>query len=248
MASWTRGAIMVGVDGSAAGSQAFEWAANQAGLERRRLMLVPADAVGPERRGLTDAVHLVVVGCRDTRQGHQGSAWQVGTQMARRAACPVVIVPSRQPGLVRQGVLVGADLDVGCVKVLRFGHQLASVRGLPLTVAHFIDDRHDPGLRDAQRRLTELTSALGQEFPEVDVRLKVLPGKPTEGLLAMAARMHVLVIGQYHALDPFEPPIGHAHAGLVDGAPCPVAVVPQTVNLDDGVTISAGHGPSSTPC
>lgn len=240
----TRGAIVVGVDGSVAGSRAFEWAANQAALERRPLVPVRAADSGPERRGLADNTHLVVVGSRGTGPVHHGSAWQICTQVARRAACPVVIVPSHHPGLVRQGVLVGADLDERSAKVLRFGFQLASVRGLPLTVAHILGDGPDLGFRDAERHLAESTCDLDEEFPEVDVRLEVRHGAPTGGLLSMATRMHLLVIGQYHALDPFESPIGHVHAGLVDRSPCPVAVVPQTVQLDGTATIRVSTGAS----
>ena len=185
---------------------------------------VATDDPAPELRRLTDHAHLVVVGSRGTKLLRHLPTWQVGARIAGRAACPVVVVPTYNPQVVRQGVLVGADLSERSRPVLRFAYQLASEREQPLTVAHLARSARDHG--SAERLLAEAVGGLREQFPDVHAHLRVIHGSPTARLLQMAARMHLLVVGQHHDLGAFESPLGHVHPSVVDRSPCPVAVVP----------------------
>ncbi len=276
-----RDAIVVGVDTSPAARLAAAWAAHQADLEGRRLVLVrttgslsnagsvfldsrepstssvlqamhgdgvrvvaeisdqlrhvhpelriddlvvDGDAVHELRR-MSEEAHLVVVGSDGHGLAPHGTPWQVGARVVRRAACPVVVVP-RHPSTVGRGVLVGDDLTARSGPVLRFAYRIASLRGLPLTVMHAARETAPDRVQDAERALAETVSGLGEEFPDVPVRLNVTHGWPTGRLLEESPRMHLLVIGQHHDPGAFESPLGHVRAGLVARAECPVAVVP----------------------
>ncbi len=283
-----RGAVVVGVDPSPAGRQALTWAAHQAQLEARRLVLVRATgslgtagttwldqadldtspvlqeiehdgaevlatAVEQVRhahpdlaieelvvaqdaaatlRTLTEHAHLVVVGSDGHGLIPHGTPWQVGPQLVRHAACPVVVVPRHNVGTVHRGVLVGADLSERSGPVLRFAYETASTRGLPLTVLHVARETQSARVADTERALAEAVSGLGEEFPDVAVALQVTHGWPTGRLLQESEQMHLLVIGRHHKPGAFESPLGHVRSGMVARATCPVAVVPTTAEAD----------------
>jgi len=291
-----KGAVVVGVDASRAGTQAVDWAAHQAALEHRGLVLVHAtgtlgttgttwlDSADPDRspgiamilqegaavlspavrrvcerhpeldvdtyvatedpapelRRLTDDAHLLVVGSRGGSLLRHLPTWQVGARVAGRAACPVVVVPAHDTEVVRQGVLVGADLSNRAGPVLRFAYRLASLHEQPLTVVHLARERHDQV--DAERFLAESVAGMREEFPDVHADLRVLHGSPAARLVRMADRKHILVVGRHHQLGTYETLVGHVHASVVDRSPCPVAVVP--LRLDDERQDTGRRSPS----
>ena len=276
-----RGAIVVGADTSPAARLAASWAAHQAELEGRRLVLVRttgslgtagttwldsrepatspvlqalhadgervvaeiaerlrqvhpdlridgvvvADDAVPELQRISEEAHLVVIGSDGHGLAPHGTPWQVGPRVVRHSACPVVVVP-RHPSTVRRGVLVGDDLTPRSGPVLRFAYEMASRRGLPLTVMHVARETTPERVQDAERSLAESASGLREEFPDVPVRLEVTHGWPTGRLLQESPQMHLLVIGQHHKPGAFESPLGHVRSGMVARAECPVAVVP----------------------
>lgn len=275
------GAIVVGVDTSPAGRQAAAWAAQQAELEGRRLVLVrttgPLGTVGTtwlgpddlatsplmqelhaegeavvadvieqlrhthqhlpidsavvaedavaELRRLAQDAHLVVIGSDGHGLSPHGTPWQVGPRVVRTAAHPVVVVP-RLTHIDRQGVLVGADLTARSGPVLRFAYEMAALRRLPLLVMHVARETASARVEDARRALAETVSGLGEQFPDVAVRLEVTHGWPTGRLLQESPQMHLLVIGQHHKPGAFDAALGHVRSGMVSRAECPVAVVP----------------------
>jgi nucleotide-binding universal stress UspA family protein len=275
-----RGAVVVGVDMSRAGTQALHWAADQAALEQRPLVVVratgglgtagttwldsenPAKAptidkvpgegasvadpaaqrarelhpglvVGtyvatedpaPELRRLTAEAHLVVVGSRGNSLLRHLPTWQIGSRVAGRAVCPVVVVPAFDADSVRQGVLVGHDLTKRSEPVLRFAYDFAALHQQPLIVTHVTRERRDQ--QQSERLLAESVAGFREEFPDVHAHLQVIHGSPTTVLLRMADRRHLLVVGQHHELGAYESPVRHVHASIVDRTPCPVAVVP----------------------
>lgn len=204
-------------------------------------LLVQAEDPAIELRNLADQAHLIVVGSRGRGPVRHLPTMQVGTRVSRKAACPVVVVPQHDVKSPWKGVLVGADLTERSDSVLRYAYRQASLRGLPLTVTHFTKDRRDTGLEEAKRLLSEAVSGLAEEFPDIHVQLQLQPGSPSGQLLRDADRMHLLVIGQHHALRPYEAPIGHVRTGIVDRATCPVAVVPQSVRSRRSSTIDVAR-------
>jgi nucleotide-binding universal stress UspA family protein len=253
-----RHAIVVGVDPSPAGRLAAGWAARQAHLENRPVVLVRAagspaegesvlaaateqlrrvhpdldirsvvvpDEATPELHRMTADAHLVVLGSDGHGLIHHRTPWHVGPTLARKAGCPVVVVP-RHTHTVRHGVLVGVDLSTRSSAVLRVGFGLASTRGLPLVAMHVTRETQADRVADAERALAETVSGFLEEFPDVPVRLEVTQGWAAGRLVERSASMHLLVVGRHHRPGPFGSPLGHVRSGVVARAGCPVAVVP----------------------
>ena len=142
------------------------------------------------------------------------------------------------PGLVRQGVLVGADGTERSPAVLDFAFRQASLRHLPVTVLHAFWDvlstitaAHliDGNAEDAEEQrllLSECISGLRDKYPDVPVRTELARGLPDECLVRMGQRMNLLVVGSHHGGAASEVLFGSAAASVVEHATCPVGVVP----------------------
>ena len=160
------GSIVVAVDGSDHAERAVHWAADQASLEKRRLVVVIAgdgdrsiadDSVALARRlhpeldvqaltrpgdprrvllDLTSQARLLVMGSRGRGTLKSMLLGSVSTAVSAHAACPVVVCRPTTAQRVERGVIVGADGTQESLPVIEFAFQQASLRGLPLTVLH----------------------------------------------------------------------------------------------------------------
>lgn len=201
------------------------------GLRHPTLSAVPVVAMedpAPELLHLSRVAHLLVVGSRGHSVSRSLPSGQVGTWLAQRTACPVVVVPDFNPETVRQGVLVGAPAAPDALAVLDFACHHASVHGLPLSVVHAA--KGTPGSDDDRHRwLAEAMGGLAERFPDVRINPVLLPGRPAGTLLRMADRMHLLVVGQHQATGLHRSPFDRVRGSIVDRSPCPTAVVPARV-------------------
>ena len=159
------GSIVVAVDGAQHAERAVGWAADQASLEGRHLIVVSvgedtgaladtavesANRLHPElsvraltipgdpREGLVDLssqAHLLVVGSRGRGAFKSVMLGSVSAAVSAHAACPVVVC--RPDGHEPgKGVLVGADGTAESLPVIEFAYRQAALRDLPLTVLH----------------------------------------------------------------------------------------------------------------
>ncbi len=164
------GSVVVAADGSKHANRAVTWAAEQARLERRTLVVVTVDghnhrvnheavrlasetapgvqvvpltAAGDPRSILVELsrdAHLLVLGSRG-RGAVQGMLLgSVSAAVSRLAWCPVIVCRARPDDRPGRGVLVGADGTPESRAVLEFAFAQASVRGMALTVVHCIWD------------------------------------------------------------------------------------------------------------
>ncbi|MFC7493579.1 MULTISPECIES: universal stress protein [unclassified Nocardioides] len=160
------GNVVVAVDGSPHADRAVGWAARQAHLERRGLVVAaagdgapaiaehamelalgthpelavrPVCASADPRRMLLDmsaAAHLLVMGSRGRGAMRSILLGSVSAAVSAHAACPVVVC---RPPVSRQagyGVVVGADGSSQSRPVIEFAYRFAALHGLPLTVLH----------------------------------------------------------------------------------------------------------------
>ena len=181
---------------------------------------------------------LLVVGSRGLGMFTSVLLGSVSLAVTREATCPVVVVrPGGEPR--RSGVLVGADGTASSVAVLEFAFRQASLRGVPLTVAHCFWDAvvvrdgirrlatDEHGHEDLRMLMAESVAGLGEKFPDVQVHLDLLRGL-VDASLGEAAESHApVVIGCHHRPTLSRLIWGSVATTVVERAHGPVAVVPQ---------------------
>ncbi len=180
---------------------------------------------------------MIVVGSRGRGRVRSLLLGSVGVAVTRHAECPVIVLRPGNQGLVRNGILVGADCSEHSGSTLEFAYRQASVRGLPLTVVHCLWDAFaaaveprlvvDAGAVEAQRLLlAESVAGMTEKFPDVPVRTEIARGLADASLVTMSQRMDMVVVGSHHG-GPFSGLVrGSVAASVVEHATCAVAVVP----------------------
>ncbi len=156
--------------------------------------------------------------------------------------CPLAIAPRGvsnrgQPRLERIGV--GFDDGPQARAALEWAGSLALAAGAQLEVRGVIDDRvpgvlvRGPGGLKGDAVVAERTESLLQRIVAASratgavVRVDVTPGDPTEALFELAAGVELLVIGSGRSGPAGRVSLGKTGSALLDGAPCPVLIVPR---------------------
>jgi nucleotide-binding universal stress UspA family protein len=211
------GTVVVGLDGSPSSDQALDWAIGLARREHRQLTLAHGLEPMHEPSEAFEILERARGRCHDVAPDlsvhtalRKADPRVVLRDLGDRAAA--VVVGSHGRGPVTSRLLGSVGLSVTrrapCpVVVVRPHHPgtvrngQASLRDLPLTILSVADD----GLAVA-----EAVAGLAEKFP--DVRSRTVVGDPADE----SARMDLVVVAV-------------AHAGVVERAECPVAVVPVGV-------------------
>jgi nucleotide-binding universal stress UspA family protein len=221
------GAVVVGFDSPPVTGPALDWAADYAERAGRPLVTVTLTDSAVELVHVSRTAHLLVLDSRGHGLSRSISAGRMGTWLARRTTCAVVVVPERDPGTVRHGVLAGVAASPTAPAVLDFACQYAVSHDLPLSVVHTA--KGSPGTADERRRwLAETVGGLAERFPDVRLSVVLLPSRPIGTLLHLAKRMNLLVVGQHRPAGPRRSPSGHVRSSIVGRSPCPTAVVPAS--------------------
>lgn len=169
---------------------------------------------------LAERAAVVVVGSRGRGPVSSLLLGSVGRAVSRHAPCPVVVVRPGNPGVVRNGVLVGADASERSRPVLEFAYRQASLRALPLTIMH------SATAPDAEVVLAEAVAGLAEKFPEVRATSRVVDEHPADLLARESERMNLVVLGAHHRGTAGTLLHGSVADAVVEHASCPVAVVP----------------------
>lgn len=187
---------------------------------------------------IAERASLVVVGSRGRGPVRTKLLGSVSVAVTRHATCPVIVVRPGNPGVVRRGVLAGADGTKRSLTVLDYAFRQASIHDLPLTALHtFWDVRAAtaaPGMvhvrneefEEQRLLLSECISGLREKYPDVHVSTGVARGLPDQFLVPMAERMNMVVVGSHHGGAAMEVLFGSVTARVVEHASCPVAVIP----------------------
>jgi nucleotide-binding universal stress UspA family protein len=178
--------------------------------------------------------------------GDEGwSGMLVGTNALRLiegCRCPVVVVRGRAPGLTppRGGPLVvGMDGTPSSQDALRFAARLAAASGHRRLVAvHAWSDvrvDRDGGLHRiatgadqvsrAEQQLEEWLAPVLEDNPGLVIERDVREDTPLRALLDRAADAWLVVVGQRRGATPSGIRGGSTSHGLVEFAPCPIAVI-----------------------
>ena len=181
---------------------------------------------------------MVVLGSRG--RGHVRSLLlgSVGTALVRHAHCPVVVHRPGNPGIVRNGILVGVDASPESRTVLEFAYREASFRDLPLTLLHCGWDAQADALgaylvaesivdpETERLALAEAIAGMAEKYPDVRTTTEVVRGLPQEALLRAGERMNMIVVGAHVPGHTSHRLFGSVATSVVEHATCAVAVVP----------------------
>ncbi|GAB3779599.1 universal stress protein [Nocardioides ungokensis] len=194
------------------------------------------------REALLDLSHeaaALVLGSRGRGPVRSLVLGSVSVGVSRHASCPVVILRPHNQGVVRRGVLVGADGTERSRASLEFAYRQASLRRLPLTVmhcfwdaqgatsgAHTIPDSAE-GYDDQRLLLAESVSGMTEKFPDVHVHTELARGLADDCLVRASARMELVVVGFHHSGTVSGLVYGSVASTVLEHASCVVAVVPE---------------------
>lgn len=171
---------------------------------------------------------MVVVGSRGRGPVRSLLLGSVGVALTRRAHCPVVVHRPSRHGVVRRGVLVGADGNEHSADALEFAFDHASRHDLPLTVLHCY--WAEPLAEDDERErmvLAEAVAGLQERYPDVRVVREVERGAPERRLVQLGDQMHLVVVGAHGGGIGTEILVGSVPTSVVEHSRTPVAVVPH---------------------
>lgn len=179
---------------------------------------------------------LVVIGSRGLKALGSAVLGSVGSAVAARAHCPVVVV--RGPaGLPEENasVVVGVDAEGTAAQVLEFAFDYASQHELRLRavlcwhrdpIADLAWHPQPSPPPQAEMWLSEALAGWRERYPDVVVREEVIRDQPAIGLAQVAMAQYLLVVGSRGRSALAGTLLGSVSQGVLHHATCPVAVVP----------------------
>ena len=177
--------------------------------------------------GLSLEADSLVLGADDIPWYDRMLGGAVAGYLARKAACPVIVVPERVvPPRVGGGVVVTIDGDTSASGPLRYGFEQCDARNETLTVLHAAPVATLQQDFDNHRaNVAEIVAGWQELYPDVQVVRSTTSGDPIETCIASTARASLVVIGRPHGFTiPFVTARPVAMQVLRE-AQCPVAIV-----------------------
>jgi nucleotide-binding universal stress UspA family protein len=174
----------------------------------------------------------IVMGADDIPWFDRMLGGEVSGQLARKASCPVVVVPevdqrsADQPGARRGGVVVTIDGDTSASSPLRYGFAQAESRGETLHVLHAapaatLQDDFD----NHRANVSEILAGWAELYPDVRVLSSLTSGDPLETCIAATEHASLVVIGRPHSHTVLFALARPLAMRVLRQAHCPVAVV-----------------------
>jgi nucleotide-binding universal stress UspA family protein len=211
-------------------------AATDIASDLRSTTLNIADATNSAKAllALASPRSLLVVGAHHTNRLRHGYKRPIQDAVARRSRCPIVVVHPGERRTEQRGVVVGVVNDTPSAASLRFAYEYASWTTAPLTVLHcFWDVTHAIGViqdiataPNEHRELAEAVAGLGEDYPDVRVRLQLAHGFPEHLIVEAGRTADMVVVGSRHA-DWFSELIeGSLEHWVSAHAECDVVIVP----------------------
>ncbi len=185
---------------------------------------------------------LLVVGSGRDAPERRVKLGQHARGLLEHLECPLAIAPRGmhgpdEPRIERIGV--GFDGHPEARVALELAEAIAAAAAAELEVRGVVDDRVAGGLRVEQITLEggeivadQTTWLLDRALQATrgsaaNVRVDVTCGSPAEALRALGAEVDLLVIGSSRSGPAARVSVGSTGSALVDGAPCPVLLVPR---------------------
>ncbi|MCW2799210.1 MAG: hypothetical protein JWQ70_682 [Aeromicrobium sp.] len=174
----------------------------------------------------------IVMGADDIPWFDRMLGGEISGHLARKASCPVVVVPevdqrgAGQPGVRHGGVVVTIDGDTSASSPLRYGFEQADIRGEILHVLHAapaatLQDDFD----NRRANVAEILAGWAELYPDVRVLSSLTSGDPIETCVAATEHASLVVIGRPHSHTVLFALARPLAMQVLRRAHCPVAVV-----------------------
>ncbi|QLQ11595.1 MAG: universal stress protein [Nocardioidaceae bacterium] len=179
----------------------------------------------------------VIIGTRPWRATRVVSG-STTAPAAAHAHCPVVAVPQAWTGeTTHDQVMVGVDEKGEPTQVLRHAFEAAHNRGADLVVVHGwsppgpyvgVFEAWDPveWTKAVEDQLTESIQPVRQDYPDVNVEVKVLFGLSRSALAEAGGTADLLIVGRHRSRAPWLNRLGSVAHRAVHTNRLPVEVVP----------------------
>ena len=163
--------------------------------------------------------------------------------VAAQADCPVVVVRSDVPEpAATAAVTVGVDSRGHSEGAVRAAAAEARWRSVPLVAVQawetpldsppytgYVPPDHldrEIAQRNAARSLSEALAGVGERYPGVTVRHRLLHGDPVDCLIHASHDAGLVVVGRHAGPHLASAGLGHVARSLIAAAACPVMVTP----------------------
>lgn len=172
---------------------------------------------------------LIVVG-RPDRYRH-APEWAVATQVALRARCPVILVPSGwQPTSESAPVTVAVDVPRYGSVLVDQGFRMAHARDLPVRVLHLgpsgVDLGRSPGTAGSiARMLREEMRCASAAYPDVVSTLEIRGGAPGAALEETSRNSSMIVVGRHSEPHRIGRRLGNVARHVLRTSACPVLLL-----------------------
>ncbi|MFE0376739.1 universal stress protein [Streptomyces inhibens] len=214
--------------------------------------LVGAEAL-PALLRAADESRMVVLGSRALTAWESYVLGDVSLDVVGQAERPVVLVrggwstkppwsesADSAPQSPEPRIVVGVSLNGPCEPLLAFAFDAAASRGLPLEAVHGrslpvqayapwgIDpEAAEEVTKKAEDELRELVHPWRERFPDVPLKLTVLPESPTRAMAQTAPGAELFAVGRRRHHPFLAPRVGPVAHAAIHHVSCPVAVVPH---------------------
>ena len=172
---------------------------------------------------------LLVIGADDIPWYDRMLGGGVARHMARRAPCPVVVVPEiAYPAPPRGGVVVTLDGDTSATGPLTYAFEQARVRGHELHVLHATPPATLAADAEAIRaNIAEVLAGWGEMYPDVRVIRAFIVDGAEQAIVAASAHAELVVVGRPHSRTLSFALTRPLAMQVLRRAGCPVAIVPS---------------------
>jgi nucleotide-binding universal stress UspA family protein len=169
----------------------------------------------------------IVLGADDVPWFDRMLGGEVSGHLARKASCPIVVVPEVDDFSARRGgVVVTIDGDTSAASPLRYGFEQADARGEILHVLHAapaatLQDDFD----NHRANVAEVLAGWAELYPDVRVLSSLTSGDPIETCIAATEHAALVIIGRPHSHSVLFALARPLAMTVLRQAHCPVAVV-----------------------
>jgi nucleotide-binding universal stress UspA family protein len=187
-------------------------------------------------RGLARTAELMVIGGHHFNVADQLLAGPLASPLAATAVCPVIVVPkdwqprpNRHVHLPpRRPIIIALDGETAAEAALQLTFEEAELRGSSVVALHVEPLESVPAaVAEYSVSIAQVLAGARQDHPDIDVRTILVPGEPSEAIVAASANASLMVVGRPHRSRGGGRWSRSVARAVLERSLCPLAIVPH---------------------